>query len=205
MLGIGGAMVGGLALLVDRAADPGPTPALVATERAAPAAPAPPPPPPSPHPSRPRPAPAASAPADSLPQSAPVATRPKPTATPSAGQADPGLTGAGPTAGRKLPLRAPTPPRETPERLLDAAEVGFQEGRFYDAVTMARRGWPSAGQQGPADAGKDLPDHRRIRPRRGGVRLDPEQDPDDSEAREGRRKAVEAMGGAARNPPRAGK
>ncbi len=41
MLGLGGGIVGGLALLVDRAADPGPTPALVATERAGPAAPAP--------------------------------------------------------------------------------------------------------------------------------------------------------------------
>ena len=38
MLGLGGGMVGGLALLVDRAADPGPTPTLVAAE-----APVPPP------------------------------------------------------------------------------------------------------------------------------------------------------------------
>jgi tetratricopeptide (TPR) repeat protein len=108
-----------------------------------------------------------------------------------------------PTAGHR-PLPVPTPPRETPDRVLDAAEVGFQEGRFYDAVTLARRGLALGGgtkallllgkiYRTTGEYERALEAYDQIL----------RKSPGDTRAQEGRRKAVAAMISAA-NPPKVG-
>jgi Tetratricopeptide repeat len=203
MLGLGGGLVGGLALLVDRAADPGPTPPLVATERATPVVAEPSPPPTAP----PTPPP--------VPPAPPAATSaPPPAAAPSAKQPVAALSkaGSGPTAGHKPPpreappMRAATPPRETPARVLEAAEFEFQEGRLLGAVTLARRGLALGGgtkalmllgkiyrTTGEYDRAVEAYD-QILR-----------KSPGDVAAQEGRRKALASMFEASAGPPRAGK
>jgi hypothetical protein len=203
MLGLGGGLVGGLALLVDRAADPGPTPPLVATERAIPA-PAEPSPPPTAPPTPPVPAPPPAATSAPRPAAAAPAAK-QPVATLS-------KAGTGPTAGHKPPPReappgrAATPPRETPDKVLDAAEFEFQEGRLLGAVTLARRGLALGGgtkalmllgkiyrTTGEFDRAVEAYD-QILR-----------KSPGDARAQEGRRKALASMTEASAGPPQAGK
>ena len=131
--------------------------ALAATRGGAPAPESPPAKPPAPAPRAPTPPPPPAAAAPAMPARTQAAPPPSP------------------TAGHR-PLPVPTPPRETPDRVLDAAEVGFQEARFYDAVTLARRALAlGGGTKALMLLGKILPDHRRIRARPRGLRSNPAQ------------------------------
>ena len=147
MLGVGGAALGALALLVDRAADPERARVGVSTERAtshavmpalsAPARVAP------PTPATTVAAAAVSTPrAPAAPGSAPRA-RTAPPSAPVVAATAPATVESTPRAGHtpgEMPARRPELPRENPARLLATAEKRFQEGRLPEAIVLARKG-----------------------------------------------------------------
>jgi eukaryotic-like serine/threonine-protein kinase len=166
LLGIGGAVVGAVALLVDRVAAPGaggfPPPAPVTAERAPTSVPRP-----SPLPSLttatvrrelPAPAPAsptAAPPPARAPAPAPTAVAVAARRAPAAPETRPAAPVEPPEAADKRPPARPVtaPPAAKPRpsrdsvvaRLLADAELGFQEAHFNDAERAALRGLEAGG------------------------------------------------------------